>query len=116
MSDSLVSQELDKMLHHLFALLYTLTVLFNQSELSMSQPIRTKLTFDGYFLCSGLKTKEILNVQLCRLFKAGPFWVLWMDAVHTVLIDLHSTSNTLIPGLNVQGSCSQILGVSLSAK
>merc|ERR1719300_144009 len=61
--NALICKQLNKMLHHLFAFLDALAVLFN-----------------GNLLGCSLKPKEIFNIKFCRLLEASPFWILRVNA------------------------------------
>ena len=92
MGNTLVSQQTNKVLHDVFALLDAFRVLL-----------------DCNLFCRSLESEKVLDVELGRLFEAGPVWVLWVDAVHAVLVNLDTVLEALVPGLDAQRARAKIL-------
>merc|ERR1719403_77332 len=59
------------------------------------------------------KPKKVFNIEFSGLLKASPLWVLWMDTVDTIFVNLHSSRETFVPSLNMKCPSPEILGVPL---
>merc|ERR1719317_512488 len=56
----------------------------------------------------------LFSMLLLYSLIASPLWVLRVHAVHAILVDLDACVKTLVPSLNMESTCSQVLCVSLS--